>query len=253
MPLYRISTSLPIHPSSFSKKILLLQGKPPSKKIVVFLQNLHFKHFGRIAVIVIIDYNIGNISAVANMLNRLGLPCKISSDIKDILQADRIILPGNGAYDACIDALFNSGLIPTLEEQVLHHRIPLLGICVGAQMLGMSSTEGVKPGLGWLDMRVERFPAIPGLRIPHMSWNHVTNSEINHPLTQDITAETRFYFVHSYYMLPKDPSEILLHAHYGIDFAAGVARNNIVGVQFHPEKSHRYGKQLLSAFAKWRP
>lgn len=204
-------------------------------------------------MIAIIDYDIGNITAVVNMLQRLGLPCKVTADAAEVAQAERIILPGNGAFDACMQNLRASDLMPVLEQQVLQRKVPLLGICVGAQMLGHGSAEGVAPGLGWLDMRVERFPALPDLRVPHMGWNHVAPVKNGHPLTQDMTADTRFYFVHSYYMQPKDPAKVLLSAHYGIDFAAGVVQGNIAGVQFHPEKSHRFGKQLLSAFARWVP
>lgn len=202
-------------------------------------------------MIAIIDYDIGNISAVVNMLQRLGIPCKVTSAADEIEQAERIILPGNGAFDACMQNLRASGLIPVLEQQVLQRGLPLLGICVGAQMLGQSSAEGVEPGLGWLDMRVERFPALPALRIPHMGWNQVNPVQADHTLVQEMTADTRFYFVHSYYMVPKNPADVLLQAHYGLDFSAGVARGNIAGVQFHPEKSHRFGKQLLSSFARW--
>ncbi len=202
-------------------------------------------------MIAIIDYNIGNITSVVNMLQRLGVPSRVTTCAEDIEQADRIILPGNGAFDACMHNLRDSGLIPVLENQVLQLGKPLLGICVGAQMLGLGSAEGVESGLGWLDMRVERFSGLPNLRVPHMGWNEVLPVQKEHPLAQNMPTETRFYFVHSYYMLPKDPAHILFQAHYGIDFSAGVAHRNIVGVQFHPEKSHRFGKQLLSAFAKW--
>lgn len=203
-------------------------------------------------MIAIIDYDIGNVSAVANMLQRLGAPCQVTARADEVLQAERIILPGNGAFDACMRNLRATGLVPVLEQQVLQRGVPLLGICVGAQMLGSHSEEGSEPGLGWLDMYVERFPELPGLRIPHMGWNRVQSVQPAHPLTQGMAADTRFYFVHSYFMVPKNPSEVLLQARYGIDFAAGVARGHIAGVQFHPEKSHRFGKQLLAAFAGGR-
>ena len=159
-----------------------------------------------------IDYDIGNIAAVVNMLQRLGQPCKVTANTTEVEQAERIILPGNGAFDACMHNLRASGLLPVLERQVLQRGVPLLGICVGAQMLGSGSAEGVAPGLGWLDMRVERFPALPDLRVPHMGWNHVAAAQANHPLTQDMTADTRFYFVHSYYMQPKNLENTLLCA-----------------------------------------
>lgn len=201
-------------------------------------------------MIAIIDYDIGNISAVANMLLRLGIRCTITAQPEEVEQAERIILPGNGSFDACMQNLRASGLIPTLERKVLEQGTPLLGICVGAQMLGTESAEGVERGLGWLDMRVRRFPDITGLRVPHMGWNQVRPTSDIHRLTRDLDDEARFYFVHSYYMEPADVEDVLLLAHYGIDFAAGVSRGNISGVQFHPEKSHRFGKQLLASFVK---
>lgn len=201
-------------------------------------------------MIAIIDYDIGNIAAVANMLRRLGVRCVITAQPDQVEQAERIILPGNGSFDACMRNLRASGLIPVLERKVLQQGTPLLGICVGAQMLGTESAEGTERGLGWLDMRVRRFPEMPGLRVPHMGWNQVSPTSETHRLTRDMEADARFYFVHSYYMEPVDRDDILLIANYGIEFAAGVSHGNISGVQFHPEKSHRFGKQLLAAFAK---
>jgi glutamine amidotransferase len=201
-------------------------------------------------LITIIDYDIGNISAVANMLHRLGYPTRITSDKVEVEQARKIILPGNGSFDACVRNLRASGLIPILERKVLNEGVPLLGICVGAQMLGHDSEEGVEQGLGWIDMHVRRFPSMPNLPVPHMGWNQVRLSSSAHPLTLDMEAEPRFYFVHSYYLDPADSADVFMHAEYGFEFAAGVSKGNISGVQFHPEKSHRFGKQLLNAFAK---
>lgn len=200
-------------------------------------------------MIAIIDYNIGNISAVVNMLQRIGAQCKIATCPEDVEAADKIILPGNGAFDACMNNLRLSGLIPVLESHVLQLGKPLLGICVGAQMLGHSSEEGREPGLGWLNMRVKRFPVDLNLRIPHMGWNNVTPTGNLSPLTKNIDADSRFYFVHSYFMLPDDPADVMFRTQYGIDFSSGVSKGNISGVQFHPEKSHRFGRQLLAEFA----
>lgn len=200
-------------------------------------------------MIAVIDYDIGNIAAVVNMLQRLGLTCRVTARTEEVEQAERIILPGNGAFDACVSNLRASGLVPMLEQRVLQCGVPLLGICVGAQMLGHGSDEGREPGLGWVNMRVKRFAALQDLRIPHMGWNRVQRLQLDHPLTRDMSADARFYFVHSYYMEPQDPADVLLRAHYGIDFAAAVAHENITGVQFHPEKSHRFGKRLLASFA----
>lgn len=201
-------------------------------------------------MIAIVDYDIGNVGAVASMLQRLGVGCEITSDAARIEQASHIVLPGNGAFDACMRNLRASGLVPLLERKVLQERVPLLGICVGAQMLGQGSEEGTEPGLGWLDMEVRRFPSLPGLRVPHMGWNEVRSVHAGHALVHDMEPNTRFYFVHSYFMEPVRPEETLLVAEYGLPFAAGVARGNIAGVQFHPEKSHRFGKRLLGNFAR---
>jgi glutamine amidotransferase len=201
-------------------------------------------------MIAIIDYDIGNLRAVENMLRRIGLPCKITADSLEIAAASRIILPGNGSFDACMRNLRRSGLVPVLEDRVLGERVPLLGICVGAQMLGAESEEGQEPGLGWLDMRVRRFPALPGLKVPHMGWKRVTPMQLNNRLVIGMTPDTRFYFVHSYFMEPTNQDAVLLQASHGVDFAAAVCRGNISGVQFHPEKSHRFGKELLTAFGK---
>ena len=201
-------------------------------------------------MIAIIDYDIGNLAAVENMLRRLGIACEITARPETIEVADKIVLPGNGSFDACVTALRATGLVPLLEARALGDRIPVLGICVGAQMLGRGSEEGSEPGLGWLDMQVRRFPPLPGLRVPHMGWSHVIPRAPGHPLSQGVDGKTRYYFVHSYYMEPADRENVLLTAHYGIDFAAAVCDGNIAGVQFHPEKSHRFGKQLLDCFGK---
>ncbi|MGQ0727859.1 imidazole glycerol phosphate synthase subunit HisH [Acidovorax sp.] len=200
-------------------------------------------------MIVVIDYAVGNLAAVANMFKRLGVACEITADAEKIRRADKIILPGNGAFDACMQGLRATGLVPLLEERVLQHKTPLLGICVGAQMLGHRSEEGSEPGLGWVDMQVRRFPELPGLLVPHMGWCSVGREDKAAPILQSLDTEARFYFVHSYYMQPVRPQDVLLTAQYGIDFTAAVQVDNITGVQFHPEKSHRYGKQLLGQFA----
>ena len=201
-------------------------------------------------MIAIIDYDIGNLGAVASMLHRVGASTCITADPAHIAAADGIVLPGNGAFDACMRNLQASGLIPLLERLVLGDRRPLLGICVGAQMLGHGSEEGQQGGLGWLDFDVRRFPDAPDLRVPHMGWNEVQALRPEHPLLRGLEQPARFYFVHSYYMAPRDPSLALLGCNHGIDFAAAVARDRLAGVQFHPEKSHRFGKRLLANFVE---
>ncbi len=200
-------------------------------------------------MIAVVDYDIGNISSVINMFLKIGKKCCATSNAEEIKKADYIILPGNGAYDSCMKNLRASGLIPIIEEQIFSRNVPLMGICVGAQMLGNCSSEGVEPGLGWIDMEVKRFPSTPSLRVPHMGWNSITTINSNHQLSKN-TNGSRFYFVHSYYMVPKNTDEILFTSNYGIEFASAVAKKNIIGVQFHPEKSHRFGMQFFNDFIK---
>lgn len=199
-------------------------------------------------MIAIIDYDIGNLGAVANMLVRIGARCAITCDADEIAGASGIILPGNGSYDACVRGLRGTGLLPLIERRVIEEKVPLLGICVGAQMLGVGSEEGSEPGLGWIDMEVRRFPDTADLRVPHMGWGTVRVTRPDDPIGGALEPDSRFYFVHSYYLAPRDPQNMFLEAHYGVDFAAGVVSGNVHGVQFHPEKSNRYGKKLLSAF-----
>lgn len=200
-------------------------------------------------MIAIIDYDVGNIKSVANMLQRLGLKSVMTNDPALVAEANHIILPGNGSFDACMRNLRSTGLIPVLENRVLKQGAPLLGICVGAQILGFQSEEGVEAGLGWLKMKVERIPSSASFPVPHMGWSNVLRVNQIHPLTIALDVDTRFYFAHSYHMVPEQAEDVLLKSSYGIELVAGVARGNVIGVQFHPEKSHRFGKQLLSAFA----
>lgn len=201
-------------------------------------------------MIAIIDFDIGNLAAVSNMLHRVGAACAITRDPDVIARAEGLILPGNGAFDSCMRALRATGLVPLLEQRVLGDRVPLLGICVGAQMLGRESDEGTEKGLGWMDMSVRRFPSSHGLPVPHMGWNEVQVRSGDHPLLSGLDPDARFYFVHSYYLNPGRDEDVILSCNYGVDFAAAVSRDNIAGVQFHPEKSHRFGKQLLGNFAR---
>ena len=200
-------------------------------------------------MIVVVDYGVGNISSVLNMLKKIGAEAKVSKSVDDIVSADKFLLPGVGAFDAGMEKLTATGLIPILEEQVMSHKKPVLGICLGAQMLGRSSEEGSAPGLGWIDMEVKRFEPKPLRKIPHMGWNFVSKCK-DHPMLEELDELSRFYFVHSYYMQPQNKEDILLTTNYEQVFVTAVARENIIGVQFHPEKSHKYGMQLLHNFAK---
>lgn len=203
-------------------------------------------------MIAVIDYDIGNISAVCNMIKYVGGNPRIVKNAADLEDASGIILPGNGSFDACIRNLRDTGLLPALERRVLLDKTPILGICVGAQMLGRSSEEGVEKGLGWLDMQVRRFPTAIQLPLPHMGWNRVSRGPGLHPLFAEIDDEEQFYFLHSFYMDALQKDDVLLETTYGVRFASAVGRENIIGVQFHPEKSHRFGKRLISKFLEWK-
>lgn len=200
-------------------------------------------------MIVIIDYGIGNLGAIENMFRRIGARCVVSADSGCVAAATHIVLPGNGSFDPCIKGLRSTGLVPLLERRVLQEQVPLLGICVGAQLLGTGSEEGREPGLGWLELASKRLPNGTQFRVPHMGWNCVETVGPTHPLTSELPADARFYFSHSYYMQPERQSEVILTCNHGLEFAAAVAQGSIAATQFHPEKSHRFGRAMLKAFA----
>lgn len=198
-------------------------------------------------MIAIVDYGVGNLGSVRNMLRRAGLACVISGDPETIFSASKIILPGVGAFDRAMNQLRASGLIAILNEKVLVKQTPLLGICLGMQLLTHGSEEGLLPGLGYIPARAHRFPQQSGLKVPHMGWNRISKSQSN-PLTKDLADDARFYFVHSYYVKVEHAAHSLLKCEYGVEFDAGIARGNVFGAQFHPEKSHKFGLALLTAF-----
>jgi glutamine amidotransferase len=184
------------------------------------------------------------------MLKKLGFAAEITADPLRIAVAAKLILPGVGAFDAGMDNLERSGLIPLLNERVLEARTPVLGICLGMQLMSRSSAEGKRPGLGWMDAEALRFqPADPALKVPHMGWNLVAPAREG-ALIQDLPVEPRFYFVHSYYIRCHRPEDVLLTTSYGDVFHSGFHRENVWGVQFHPEKSHKFGMGLLRNFAE---
>jgi glutamine amidotransferase len=200
-------------------------------------------------MITVVDYGIGNIASVINMLQRIGFQAKTSKCPNEIAEAEKIILPGVGSFDAGMSNLRAYGLIDALNHFALVKKKPILGICLGAQILGLSSDEGELPGLGWIEMKVKKFEYNKDIKIPHMSWKHVEKST-DHLILEKIDQHSRFYFVHSYYMSPENNSNVLLTAEHGIKFAAGVYKDNIIGLQFHPEKSHKYGMLILKNFAE---
>lgn len=201
-------------------------------------------------MITIINYNAGNIKSIQNMLKRIGAKSCISADAKEIEQAEKLILPGVGHFDYGMRNLQESGLIGVLNKKVVVDKVPLLGICLGAQLLGNKSEEGIIPGLGWIDMEVVKFDEnkLPkNLKIPHMSWNEIVIKKQSQ-LLAGLNNESRFYFVHSYHMKCNDENDVLTNTNYGYEFTSAVEKDNIYGVQFHPEKSHKFGMRLLENF-----
>ena len=197
-------------------------------------------------MITILNYGIGNIKAFQNIYNRLGITVEIATSSYQLSMAEKIILPGVGSFDWAMERLNNSGMRSTLEEMVLHYKIPVLGVCVGMQMMAESSEEGILPGLGWINAKVKRFEENK-LRLPHMGWNSVSPKETN-PLFKDIISP-KFYFLHSYYFSPETDNLALATTEYGFQFTSVAYKDHIYGVQFHPEKSHSWGIQLLKNFA----
>jgi len=203
-------------------------------------------------VISIVDYGLGNISAFFNIYKRLNIEVSVVSSVEKLQSAERIILPGVGSFDWAMRKLNESGMREQLDFLVLDKQVPVLGVCVGMQMMAERSDEGDLLGLDWLDGDVKRFDEssfTQKIDLPHMGWNGVM-PVIDHPLFSGLEEEARFYFLHSYYFSEKERSQVLAETDYSGLFSASVYRNNILGVQFHPEKSHHWGVRLLKNFAE---
>lgn len=202
------------------------------------------------ASVAIVDYGMGNVGSIKNMVAHVGGSAETTKDRESLGAAPKLILAGVGAFDEGMRRLDEPGLRPQLEELVLRKRVPLLAICVGMQLLFEGSEEGIASGLGWIPGRVRRFPNFSkesSLKVPHMGWNTVLPAKESR-LTRDLPVDTRFYFVHSYYCECADLRDSLLTTSHGIEFTSAIERENIFGVQFHPEKSHRYGMTILRNF-----
>lgn len=203
-------------------------------------------------MITIVNYGLGNIQAFVNVYKRLHIPVVIATTEKDICDASKLLLPGVGAFDHAMQRLNDSGMRTVLDDAVLNKKVPVLGICVGMQMLAESSDEGKLPGLGWISGRVRSFNSIPQLTdlpLPHMGWNDV-KPIANCSLFKGLEADARFYFLHSYFFECQNKMHSIASAVYGLDFSCAIASENIYGVQCHPEKSHHFGVTLLKNFAE---
>jgi imidazole glycerol-phosphate synthase subunit HisH len=201
-------------------------------------------------MITIVNYGLGNLGSIFNMLKKIGAKSVIVSDLDEIAKAEKIILPGVGHFDRAMERINNKGLKEILDIKAKKEKIPILGICLGMHLLTRSSEEGILPGLCWIPAETVRFHFAKDspMKIPHMGWNNVHISTIS-PLTSRFNGNYRFYFVHSYYVRVDDQHHSILKAKHGIEFDAAIQEDNIYGVQFHPEKSHKYGMRLLENFA----
>ncbi|MCZ2085143.1 MAG: imidazole glycerol phosphate synthase subunit HisH [Flavobacteriales bacterium] len=203
-------------------------------------------------MITIIDYGVGNINAFVNVYKRIDVPVKIAKTAADLEGAEKLILPGVGHFDYAMTKLNNSGMREKLDHLVIDKKIPVIGICVGMQMMANYSDEGEMEGLKWIDASVKKFDETKihqVTRLPHMGWNDVKPMK-EFPLFKGLENDAIFYFLHSYYFECNNPNDIMAVSDYGIEFASAAHHENKYGIQFHPEKSHHYGEILLHNFAK---
>jgi len=198
-------------------------------------------------VVSLIDYGLGNLGSVSNILKRVGASSRLISRPEEVLDSESVLLPGVGAFDAGMSRLQALGLDDALRAFAATGR-PLLGICLGMQLLADGSQEGQSPGLGLIPGRSVRFVESEGVRVPHMGWNRVEPTR-DDPLVADLPDDARFYFVHSYHVVPDRPADALATTTYGTRFVSMVRSGNVMGAQFHPEKSHAFGMALLRNFA----
>ncbi len=198
----------------------------------------------------IIDYGMGNLGSVRNMIKYLGFESKIASEVKEISSAKKLVLPGVGSFDNGMAKICELGLKSILDQLVIEEKIPILGICLGMQLMTGKSEEGTSRGLGWIDAETLKFKQNGRkIKIPHMGWNSVNVISPN-PLVKNMHSESRFYFVHSYYVKCNNDDNVIGKTDYGIEFASIICKENIFGCQFHPEKSHKFGMQILRNFSE---
>lgn len=200
-------------------------------------------------MITIVDYGMGNLNSISNMLKKTGFNSKITSRVNEIKEAKKLILPGVGSFDRAIKNIEKLNLTKILNEKVLDQKIPVLGICLGMQLMTKSSEEGKLRGFGWIDAETIKFTD-NSLKFPHMGWNSIKIKNSS-PLFCDTNQERRFYFIHNYYVKCNLKENILATTNYGLDFTSIVHKKNIFGTQFHPEKSHSYGMEILENFSKY--
>jgi len=195
----------------------------------------------------VISYGLGNLGSVVNMLKRVGAESRLVSTPEEVLASDRLLLPGIGAFDTGMRLLDEQGLTPAIKEFAASGK-PVFGICLGMQLLLDSSEEGEAAGLGLIPGRSLRFDEVPGVRVPHMGWSFVEPTRED-SLVAELPDESRFYFVHSYRVVPDNPAHTLGITQYGGPFASMIRSDNVMGAQYHPEKSHDFGKRILRNFA----
>lgn len=205
-------------------------------------------------MITIIDYGVGNLNSIRNMLKKIGVNSVISSQPADIESAEKLILPGIGSFEYGMKKLRGSAFFDTLQQKVLQNKTPILGVCLGAQLLLNGSEEGEPvPGLGWIEGKSVRFNQslmADNFKVPHMGWNELQIKKESR-LFKDVRPDHRYYFVHAYHMACYHEADILAESNYSYNFVAAVEKQHIVGVQFHPEKSHKFGMKLYENFIKF--
>jgi len=201
-------------------------------------------------MITIVDYGMGNLGSVLNMFKKVGAAARISSDLNEISKAEKILLPGVGAFDAAMQRITDAGMKDILTNKAMVEKIPVLGICLGMQLLTQGSEEGMLDGLGWIKGKAYHFHnrIDESLRVPHMGWNTAIIQNES-ALTKNFEGELRFYFVHSYFVRADNPNHSMMKTNYGTSFDSALCQDNIFGAQFHPEKSHKFGMNLFRNFA----